>query len=252
MIVVKPSQSGLILYRQIDHAHMAWEIAKHWQRPDHIEAQTWDRLLDIIAHHDDGWLSHDHAPTLDQHGSPNNFKLMPLQLHCDIWRRSIALAMNRDWLGGLLIAMYATNLYKAYGQHGEADQPFINELAQLTSRVIGQTQKRDSADRCLVEPAKLAALLSMFTFWDGLSLTLIKALPWQADWQYEDGRSMFHVQDQGDGFFSISPWPMSVPELSITLEGLQMPQSSWDDRPSFLSSYELAQPIMTHVQIQAG
>ena len=250
MIIVKPSASSLILYRQVDHAHMAWEIAQHWQRPDAIDASTWERLVDVIAHHDDGWLSHDQAPTLDEQGSPNNFKSMPLLLHCDIWRQSIALAMDRDCLGGLLVTMYALNLYKAYGQHGEADLPFINELSQRVSQIMQQMKKCGTSDCCLVQPAKLAMLLSMFTFWDGLSLTLIKALPWQADWQYEDGRTMLHVQDPQEGVFTVSPWSMSEPSLSLTIHGLQLSQDHWDNQAGFLSDYELAEPVVTRVHLR--
>lgn len=251
MIVLPSPDDGLILYTQIAHARMAGQIASAWRKPDHMTDAVWDRLVDAITNHDDGWLSHDQHPTLDEHGQPNDFKFMPMYQHREIWRRSIALAMGQDWLAGLLTMMYAKDLYVCYGRHGDADQEFINELAELTSRVMKDALKHGGEDQKLVEPNCLACLLSMFTFWDGLSLTLLGALPWQADWQYADGRSMLHVSKLDKTSFAIKPWPLVETELLIEVPGMQLDNNSWEDEESFQAALNHAHPLVTHVQLRA-
>ena len=253
MIVLNTSDSddGLILYTQMAHAQMACQIASAWKKPEHIAQSLWDRLIDAILSHDDGWHSHDQHPTLDEHGKPNDFKFMPMHQHREIWRRSIALAMGRDWLAGLLTTMYAKDLYVSYGKHGDADQEFINELAELTSRVIQDARKRGDEDQRIVEPGCLAMLLSMFTFWDGLSLTLVGGLPWQADWQFDDGRSMLHVSKSDEQCFSIPPWPLVQDNLPLSIRGMQLSENCWEDEESFQDALNNAHPIVTHVQLRS-
>ena len=250
MIVLHGPDDSLIPYKQMAHVKMAGLIAKAWKRPEHVPQPLWDRLVDAIDHHDDGWLSHDNEPTLDEHGQPHDFKFMPMHQHREIWRRSIALAMGRDWLAGLLTTMYARDLYVSYGQHGDADQAFINELGEVTSRMIQDAIKRDGDDRKIVAPASLSTLMSMFTFWDGLSLTLLGGLPWQADWQYDDGRSMLHVKKLDDAVFAISPWPLVEKELPISVQGMQLADNAWEDRESFHHAIETAQPVVTDVHLR--
>lgn len=250
MIVLSSPDDGLILYHQIQHAHMAGQIARAWVKPEQVTQEVWDRLIDATTHHDDGWLSHDEHPTLDDTGRPNDFKFMPMHLHREIWRRSIALATGRDWLAGLLTTMYAKDLYVAYGKHGDADQEFINELAEMTSRMIQNALKRGGADQKLVEPSYLAFLYCLLTFWDGLSLTLIGSLPWQADWQYMNGRSMLHVKDDGEGVFCISPWALAVDDLPIEIPGLALSGNNWEDRETFQTAYEKATPMVTRVHLR--
>jgi hypothetical protein len=250
MIVFQGTDDSLILYKQMAHAAMAGQIAKAWKRPDHIAQPLWDRLVQAIDHHDDGWLSHDNEPTLDEHGQPHDFKFMPMHQHREIWRRSIALAMGRDWLAGLLTTMYAKDLYVSYGQHGDADQAFINELGDVTSRTIQDAIKRGSEDSKIVAPVCLSTLMSMFTFWDGLSLTLLGGLPWQADWQYDDGRSMLHVKKLCSDAFAISPWPLVEDELTMTVQGMQLSENSWEDRESFHHAISIATPVVSDVHLR--
>lgn len=253
-MLVLPSPNaddGLILYTQMAHAQMAGQIALAWAKPEYLDQSLWDRLIEATCCHDDGWLHHDQHPTLNEHGQPHDFKFMPMHQHREIWRRSIALAMGKDWLAGLLAMMYAKDLYASYGQHGDADQEFINELSEMTSRVIQDAIKRGGADQKIVEPCCLATLLSMFTFWDGLSLTLIGALPWQADWQFDDGRSMLHVTRQDSAAFSISPWPLVEPMLSIEIQGMELDVRSWEDEASFQDALNHAHSIVSRVQLQA-
>lgn len=250
MIVIENPDYGLTLFHQIAHAQMAGQIARAWQRPGYVSPEIWERLVLATIHHDDGWLSHDQNPTLDEHGQPHDFKFMPMHLHREIWRKSIALAMGRDWLAGLLATLYAKDLYVSYGRHGDADQEFINELAELASRMIQDVLKRHNADSKIVEPGCLAILMSLFTFWDGLSLTLLGALPWQADWQYQDGRSMLHVKAEGENTFSVSPCPLAQPTLPIEVHGLALSDSSWEDEESFHHAYTNAEPIVVTVQLR--
>jgi hypothetical protein len=249
MIVITAPDNGLILFHQITHAQMAGQIARAWQCPNYVAPALWERLVLATIHHDDGWLNHDQHPTLDEQGRPHDFKFMPMHMHREIWRRSITMAMGRDWLAGLLTSLYAKDLYVSYGRHGDADQEFINELSEMASRIIQDILKRHDAESKIVEPGNLAILMSLFTFWDGLSLTLMGALPWQPDWQYADGRSMLHVKKDAPNLFSVSPCPLSEPTLPIQVHGFELADSNWEDDESFQHAYKHAQPVVITVQL---
>ena len=251
MIVIPKDNGGLILIQQVEHARLAGRIALAWVKPDAFEQALWDRLVDATVHHDNGWMEHDQQPTLDAQGKPNNFKFMPMELHRQIWRKSIDMAITHDWLAALLVMIYAKRLYKDYGQHGEHDQEFINELSETAARLIAHAQDLGGDEAKLVEPQMLSMLLSMFIFWDGLSLTLLKALPWKADWQYEAGRSMLHVKENGAGDFDICPWPLSSPELSIPVNAVQLKKSIWPDSEEFKWDFDHAKPIVINVHLRS-
>lgn len=251
MIVLPKDNGGLILIQQVEHARLAGQIALAWVKPDHIEQALWDRLVDTTIHHDNGWMNHDQQPTLDADGKPNNFKFMPMELHRQIWRKSIDMAIKRDWLVALLIMIYAKRLYKDYGQHGEDDQEFINELSEAAARLITHAQKLGADEAKWVEPQMLSMLLSLFIFWDGLSFTLLKALPWKTDWQYEAGRSMLHVKENGSGDYDICPWPLKSSKLTVPVSAVQLNQSSWSDSEQFSRDFGAAKPIVIHVHLRS-
>ena len=55
MIVVDEPDGSLLLVRQPHHAAMSAQIAAAWRRPAALSPGVWQRLLEAVRVHDDGW-----------------------------------------------------------------------------------------------------------------------------------------------------------------------------------------------------
>ena len=76
-----------LLISQVDHAHLAAEMATAWETPALPEP---DGLLPAIRDHDEGWREWERLPDIDpQTGLPRNFTEMPASEAVRIWSRSI-------------------------------------------------------------------------------------------------------------------------------------------------------------------
>lgn len=79
-----------LLISQIDHAHLAAEIASVWGNDDIEPLPMADLLVPAIRDHDEGWRAWESAPQIDPNlGWPRNFTEMPMQDATEIWSKSI-------------------------------------------------------------------------------------------------------------------------------------------------------------------
>jgi len=84
---------GWILISQVDHAHLAWQLAQHWAEPIGRLASIDRDLLAAIRCHDDGWSQWERQPQVDRDsGRPIDFTEMSLVEALHVWRQSIAVA----------------------------------------------------------------------------------------------------------------------------------------------------------------
>ena len=86
-----------LLISQIDHAHLAAEIASAWGNDDVDPLPMADLLVPAIRDHDDGWRDWESAPQIDPDlGWPRNFTEMPMRDATEIWSKSIDICARGD------------------------------------------------------------------------------------------------------------------------------------------------------------
>ncbi len=179
MIVVDQPDGSLLLVRQRDHAAASGLIAQAWRRPTLVASQTWDRQIEAVRRHDDGWSAAEQSPLLDPDGRPFDFKSIPTPQHVALWRRSIELAAQDDPYVALLIAQHARWLYTTVGQDRIEDQRtaqrFADETAARIDGFIEQLSTGSQAERAAVSPRGLGTARVLVAFFDALSLALVGA-----------------------------------------------------------------------------
>ena len=80
-----------LLISQVDHAHLAAEVAAAWGNSDVASLPVPEMLVPAIRDHDNGWLAWEDAPETDpQTGRPRGFTEMPMTAATRIWTESIA------------------------------------------------------------------------------------------------------------------------------------------------------------------
>lgn len=79
-----------LLISQVDHAHLAAEIARVWGNESVPALPLPGLLIPAIRDHDEGWRDWEGAPEIDpQTGTPRDFTEMQMNVATEIWSKSI-------------------------------------------------------------------------------------------------------------------------------------------------------------------
>lgn len=73
------------LITQVDHAHLAGQLAQHLGTSRYHCPDKFPAFLAATTHHDAGWPLHDDAPTLNRDGYPTDVFEMPHALAFRVW-----------------------------------------------------------------------------------------------------------------------------------------------------------------------
>jgi hypothetical protein len=85
-------QDGWLLISQVDHAHLAADLARVWGSEDVTPLPLTEWLLPAIRDHDAGWRAWEAEPTITAAGLPRQFTEMKAETSTQIWTSSIATA----------------------------------------------------------------------------------------------------------------------------------------------------------------
>ena len=243
MLVVTEPTGELLLIRQTDHATTCGQLARAWRRPEVVPRRLWSVLLEAVERHDDGWTETEQQPLLDDAGSPLDFKVMPVEQHVAIWRRSLAAAQHDDPYAALLVALHARLLYTTVAPPDTDDAPcaqtLIDELTGTINDSIERLGAGDAGQRRVVEPGNLQAAQRLFSFFDRLPLALPGGIPWTAQTEplaFDDREDELHLRRDGQAVF-VEPWPFEPDHVTLTTPAVRTA------RKRFSSSADLAQHL---------
>lgn len=86
-----------LLITQVDHAHLAGDLAAAWGNAQTPPVPEPTLLLPAIRDHDEGWRSWEKSPRIHPDtGIPREFLEMPMTEAVAIWRRSIEVCHRRE------------------------------------------------------------------------------------------------------------------------------------------------------------
>lgn len=186
-MIRRDTEAGWILISQVDHAHLAAEIAGVWGNDRITHLPEIDCLLPAIRDHDDGWQEWERLPDIHPESHfPRNFTEMPPEDATRIWTRSIELCRRgrqsivasveefRRFLSltGLRFtherAIVAEEVFSSW-------DPFSAEeiLSRLPQRDDGRKVSRSALYRTLtlMEEARLLRKVSLGTYRDAYEQT---------------------------------------------------------------------------------
>ena len=225
----------MLLVCQKDHAATSAQIAAAWRRPGTITLSIWQRLMEAVHRHDDGWTETDRGPTLDRRGRPHDFKSIPTDRHTAVWQCGVDLAAADDLYVALLIALHARWLYTHVKQSELEDQEiaqaFVEQITLRADELIHQMSLGTCEERTAVEPGPLSTARRLLGFFDALSLALIGAIAWfdQTDvLAFADERARLSMRRDDpaghDGCVWIGPWPIEADRLDLSTRAVRLPR----------------------------
>ena len=228
-MIILPSEGGLLLVRQTDHAEASGRIAAVFRRPAAIPEPMWARFIEAVRHHDDGWLVEEREPALDGNGRPYDFKDLPTTRHIEVWRRSVDLVRQRDPFATVLIARHGAWLSRRADEHDphlvEPILRFQREMestAEVSRRALreGSPEERAVAGDDVLEQTR-----KLFGLFDGLSLAALGAIPLPSRTDplpVGDARAELAFRADGTGTILIDPWPFFPAEVAIEVPALRI------------------------------
>jgi hypothetical protein len=234
-VTTEKGQADWLLISQVDHARLSGELAEHWCG---VTAQAGSALLPLVAreellpaiyHHDDGWADWEQAPQVDfQTGRPLTFTEMPLPLALQIWRGSIARALQIGPLAAWVVASHFTALL---GRSHEAQQPlavaWLGEFELLRNYWLRTWATAHPAQHTLEQAETALHQLQLF---DLLSLWLCMAERTEAHELATPGEAPLTLTPlPHSDLITMRPWPLAVKELELSVTGRLVPVRAYTD-----------------------
>jgi uncharacterized protein DUF3891 len=220
-----------MLISQVDHAHLAGELAASWGAGPFPPLVPRDQLLPAIDHHDDGWAEWERCPQVDaEHGRPIDFLEMQLADSLAIWQRSIDAAAAF----GPLAAYVVSGHFSALLRRSNAWQPTTTPPAGATAFLDQQDRDRahwleawQGADPVRNTPEVAEQGLKFLQFFDALSLWLCMAERHEPRSMATPGGPELTLTPRTQEV-ELRPWPWRVPELNVRVAGRAVPVARYE------------------------
>lgn len=212
-----------ILFTQVAHAHLAFEVAKVWGRGQVKGVEPRDELLQAVKHHDDGWAAWEQVPQVDAvTGQPLDFTELVLDDALHIWRESIETSRQFGPLAGTVVSQHFMHLLgmrnvsqaeEAQVQQFQAEQQALQQDWQATGQYMPEVVQR---------------ALRHLQLFDWFSLWLLMRPP-----QPYVARTPEGVEVAWNPItpleITLSPWPLAVDNLTLRIAGRVVPRQAYCD-----------------------
>jgi hypothetical protein len=217
------SSPAWILISQIEHAHLAGDLARHWGEAPNSSLPFPDILLPTIDRHDDGWRDWEAAPTIDPiRGRPRSFLEMPNDVAHEIWAKSIDGVADLGPLAQYVVAQHFIRLRRSGGEIGDQQiAAFLDEYERRSHDWLADWQAASPTthSRKLAEAA--VGYLQMF---DAVSLWLCSGPSKRKQISSPDGIAWTLTPVAG-GKVVAAPWPWKIEPLRVHAIGWRIPAS---------------------------
>lgn len=234
-------RASWILISQVDHAHLAADLAEHFGAGGVLPLVEPEQLLPAVRHHDDGWQGWEQQPQIDpRRGVPYDFTEMPLRDSLDIWRGSIAAAAAIGPLAGYVVSgHFSVLLGRSRDSGGSAvEDPAAAEafLQQQELRRRTWLDEWGGGDSGAAERAETAlAQLQALDLWSLWLCCAPRSEPTELDFP----GTRLRLVPRGDGLVEVSPWPLRVEQLTVRVAGRRVAAGKYPDWPAL----EAAGPV---------
>ena len=202
MIRRKRSDNHELLISQVEHARLAFEVARHWNRPLLNDSALTAALLEAISHHDDGWITWEAAvrlhagTTFSGNDVPPDFMSIKTAAAIDIYRSGIQQCTARHVVAGLWVSRHFLRLAEERRQ-----APVVSDKDALLLKefIEEQTEWQLTAMMQLTAEYDDEILQTggrWLRFFDHLSLLVCCRLPPKPDRLSCPHETSIHIQQQ--------------------------------------------------------
>jgi len=227
-----------MLISQLDHAHLAAELAEQWGSSPFAPLSPRDSLIAAIHHHDDGWSDWERQPKVDRTtGIPLAFNELPVEESLAIWRGSITAARNLGPLEGYVVAGHFRALLERFDSWRwqgaaqiQAAEEFLVETGRKMTSWLAGWQACDQSTSDAGSREQVAQLgLAQLQFFDALSLWLCTADRTEPQPFRLANGPIVEFKPLDSERIQISPWPLSVEELGLQVSGRVVERAHYAD-----------------------
>ena len=262
MIVIDEPPASLLIISQPDHAATSGEIARAWCRPDRFAPVMWERFIEAVRRHDDGWIDTELRPSLDSEGRPHDFKSIHTGDHVLHWRRGIDRAADDELYIGLVVALHARWLYTHVEQGSVEEQRLAHKfVSYLTTRIDAMIRHLASGteEAAAVAPNNLFTAQRLLSFFDAISLMLLGGIGWMNQTEplrFGGATSCLTLTLRKDGpcnrHVHVDPWPLRSPSLAISTKGRRLNRQQFENPDQFDRLLKAAPQIRLRWELLPG
>lgn len=242
MIRRRRNDDSWVIIRQIDHANLSHQLAKHWGN-DSFAPIINDETLDAILHHDDGWQCwDDQLHFRENQTEPIAFNEMSWIDTQPIWEASIAAARQLGPLAAYITTMHFLALSESGGNWSDDESAFHRRYS--ANALLWKRQSLIDSPEINSE-AEVNRALQQLRFFDFLSIWICVAK--------RDEPSTFSspnsidveatpVEWDGDAegqTFHVAPWPWDIETFDVRIPAYLLTPSTTSRSLDALAPIEL-------------
>lgn len=220
-----------LIISQVDHAHVAGEMARAWGSAAVAELPFRDLLLPAVWHHDDGWRPWEQRPCVDrQTGLPRSFMEMPMAEATAIWTRSIDACAGLSGLGGLWVSLHFCWL----AEHATTSDPHdVRAIQTFLAQQKGRRRDWRQLPGPALAPSELDRAVDVgfryLQLFDAVSLWLCCAPPAQSLRIRSPEQVELHFQPRAPVQASVHPYPFVDGILTLDVVARRIAARPYDD-----------------------
>jgi hypothetical protein len=270
-MIVRRDVDRLLLITQRDHARLAGQVAAAWGNTRFAKPFRWPETIDAVAHHDNGWASHDASLALDETGEPLDVLSSGLLLSLETWSDSAGrVRASHSPYAALLVSIHVLRL-SALAAAQARTRPEVFQLNKFQHRQIevqedlrkqlglrvdiprklgltgdgnGPDEDRLTHDYALLRAAdqmSLAVLCEEAT----VGTVEVRAAPGKL-------RTTLRLERPEPNRLTVDPWPFGAPELSFDVAARGVEARPYDDSQELESALRASQVQKLRVHFTQG
>jgi hypothetical protein len=244
MIVRKMGDGQLLCVHQTSHGLMAAQFCHHWGNDDFAAPQPYPPVMMAIAQHDNGWYEWELAPRLCANGYPMDFIT-----HTDqpektlLWQRGIDRVWAQHPYAALLVSRHASILYEkflAQGAYQGENRRAVLDFLAADRAMMERARSLLGGDPDLLaamQPEVIEINTRLLQFGDHASLQV--SVPWPTETTLTGcpldytGATVEIRMCYDEQIITFDPWPYSVDQFEVTLEGYLLDEERFADETSY-------------------
>jgi len=221
--------------KNIEHAALATKLAENFGNQDFEAPEPRAVLLDLITHHDHGWLEIDDAPPINEiDGLPFNLVHTPFEHILKTSKGSPDFNEKRSDFAGLLSSMHTCGLYN--GRYGLSDAINLDWIPDAYSddveAMLAFEMERQERLKEKLKNSELGDDKVIFRAYKFLQFVDACALYFNMNPAGQRGKTKFlnvpvslqedcdiELIEGADGLYQFKPYPFKLERFSLDFEG---------------------------------
>lgn len=245
---------------QASHAWLAWQLAEHWGNRRFNRPLPRAEVLAAVMLHDSGWTEFDMDPGIDPEGRPRTFDGMPVEMHLEIWRRSVDRTAQHSRYAALLVAKHFADMAEVKTadllRRGDTGAAGLAESfhAEMASRQTSWEESLSSDARyqgCLEGPRRQSNA-DILTLADRVSVFLCASLAMDFEVAAPTPSGEFEsirLTAMDRAHWRVDPWPMEGDRVRLQCEGRLLAGTRFESDDEFREILQRAPVERTNITL---